>query len=209
MSTPEPTPIFADWMHESYSFPEPGHDGTNKHHQIACWMELFADRLRITVHTECQSHHFNNVIKQRWTSGIRATWNNRFLLEADNAPGGTYHVPLSAPGTETAAVLRPQTWRVPIEFNPQFYPPGTNDPKRVNRSDDIIGIIDPAKFRGDTNHWWGKDHPDGETVEHNAAHEFGHYIGNADEYHLNRDDFTMVVGVAIPISAEETLLVQE
>ncbi len=189
--------IFADWMQKALTFPDPGHGHRHKPINISCWIALHAEQLVVTVHTVCYSQYFNDTHRQGWTSGIKSCWDGEFLIEADATPGGGHDVPLSVPGTETPAVLRPQTWQVPIVFDPRFYKSGDpNAPANADCSPPIHRIVDPAVERGDTNNWWGKDRNPQDTMGHMAAHEFGHYIGCGDEYGLHEAAFQSVVGRA-------------
>jgi hypothetical protein len=159
-----------------------------------CYIELFEDKLRITVHTYVADPSVSQGLIDRWLAGIKATWNGRFRIVADSPPGQYVAVPISADGTESPACLQAQEWRVPVEFRPLFYTDAQNAPQRGDRSPDIHEVVDPNAAGGSTHRWWKSDRHDGQTVEHCAAHEFGHFIGNQDEYGLSLETFRKVVG---------------
>ena len=104
-------------------------------------------------------------VVERWERGIADNWDGRFA--ATN-----------------------QSISYPIHVQPLFVPAKSG----LSAVGNMIEV--GGSGRGASHRWPTEDHPTdpAATVENVAAHEFGHLLGNADEYGLSRENMVAATG---------------
>ena len=131
-------------------------------------LESNATGVNISVPIYTHPADADDSVLERWSNGIDYAWNDQFELERNGD-------------------------KFPIEFHPEFTRDRTSDATAIGAT---RGHSEMRRWLTEDRHGRTTESAlrDPDSVETTAGHEFGHLIGNPDEYGHSRDDLNEITG---------------